>query len=300
MKLEDNTMKLENEDWTTLLYRIKTGICTPFLGAAVNYGMLPLGGDIAKDWAAEHHYPLDNTSDLAKVAQYLAIKLDPSRPKELMRDKLNKSQKPFNLNDDSEPLNVLAKLPFPIYLTTNYDDLLFSAIEHHGRAPAFEICKWNKSLSVQPTLFKRGSKFKLSAQTPVVYHLHGHKSMLDSLVLTEDDYLDFLVSMSKDINEFLPPRIQEAITGTSILFVGYSLADIDFRVLFRGLLGNLEAALGKMSIAVQLPYDHTHPSKEKAEEYITQYFDNINVRVYWGTAKEFAEELWDRWRKFNA
>jgi hypothetical protein len=105
--------------------------------------------------------------------------------------------------------------------------------------------------------------------------------------------------MSRDIDGFLPPRIQEAITGSSVLFVGYSLADIDFRVLFRGLLGNLEAALGKMSVAVQLPYEDANPNKMKAEEYITRYFGNINVRVYWGTAKKFSAELWDRWKKVN-
>ena len=116
---------------------------------------------------------------------------------------MDRSQKPFDYNDDSEPLNVLAKLPFPVYITTNYDDLLLSAIAHHGRIgpqTAVEICKWNKSLSVQPNLFKRGSKFQAHAQTPVVYHLHGHKSFVDSIVLTEDDYLDFLVNMSKNMN----------------------------------------------------------------------------------------------------
>ncbi len=296
-------MILAEKDWETLLWRIRADRCTPFLGAAVNSGMLPLGGSIANDWSDEHGFPLESKSDLPRVAQYLAIKFDPTRPKELILDKLDKSKKPLDVNDDSEPLNVLAKLPFSVYVTTNYDDLLFSAIEHHGRAssrkPAIEICKWNRSLSVKPNLFKRGSKFIPSTQTPVIYHLHGHKSVLDSLVLTEDDYLDFLVSMSRDIHGFLPPRIQEAITGSSVIFVGYSLADIDFRVLFRGLLGNLEAALAKMSVAVQLPYEDANPNKQKAEEYITRYFGNMNVRVYWGTAKNFTSELWDRWRKFS-
>jgi SIR2-like domain len=205
---------------------------------------------------------------------------------------LDKSHHPFNFNDSSEPLNVLAKLPFPVYITTNYDGLLFDAIEHHGRQsgrkPVFDICKWNKSSSVQPLVFRRGSRFVPSAQSPVIYHLHGHKSVVDSLVLTEDDYLDFLVNMSRDISGFLPPRIQEAMAGSSVLFIGYSLPDIDFRVLFRGLLGNLEAALGRMSVAVQLPYDDANPNKQNAEEYITRYFNNIrpaSVRVYWGTAK---------------
>ena len=90
------------------------------------------------------------------------------------------------------------------------------------------------------------------------------------------------------------------MTASSLLFIGYSLADIDFRVLFRGLRGNLEESLRRMSVAVQLPYDNAHPNKEKAEQYITEYFGSMTVRVYWGTAKQFATELWDRWRSYNA
>jgi hypothetical protein len=296
-------MGLSEQDWHIILTRLKQGTCTPFLGAAVNYGILPLGGAIAKTWAERYEYPLDSRSDLAKVAQFLGIKFDPTQPKELMRQELAQSQKAFSFADDTEPINVLAKLPLPLYITTNYDDLLYSAIEHHGhlsnRRPTIELCKWNRSPTFQPSVLRRGSKFKPTRDTPLIYHLHGHRSVVDSLVLTEDDYLDFLVNMSKDLDAFLPPRIQEALTASSLLFIGYSLADIDFRVLFRGLRGNLETALGKMSVAVQLPYDDTHPNKSKAEEYISHYFGSINVRVFWGTAQQFASELWQRWKKFD-
>jgi hypothetical protein len=261
-----------------------------------------LGAEIATTWAKEHGFPLENKTDLAKVAQYIAINVDATRPKELILERLENVQKGFNFNDEKEPLNVLAQLPLPVYITTNYDDLLYDAISHHGRptdrVPAREICKWNNSKNLQPVLFRKGSKFQPTRTTPVVYHLHGHKSVVDSIVLTEDDYLDFLVNMSKDINEFLPVRIQAAITGSSVLFVGYSLADIDFCVIFRGLRGNLDASLDKMSIAVQLPYDDANPDKKKAEEYVTRYFGNIKVKVYWGTASQFTSELWERWKVF--
>ena len=300
-------MQLDENAWETLLARLKSGKCTPFLGAGVNDKILPLGSEIAKTWADRFDYPLESTKDLSKVAQFLATKLgDQSRPKELILAYLDTRLNSLNFNDVDEPLNVLAKLELPIYLTTNYDDLLFQAIEFHGRStgrkPVFEICRWNKSFASQSSLFERGSKFSPSRQTPLIYHLHGHKSQPDSLVLTEDDYLDFLVNMSKGTH-FLPSRIESALTLSSVMFVGYSLADIDFRVLFRGLLGNLEQALGKMSIAVQLPYDDANPNKQKAEEYIAQYFLKTlrghELRVYWGTARSFARELWTRWSKFN-
>jgi len=40
----------------------------------------------------------------------------------------------------------------------------------------------------------------------------------------------------------LPPRIQEAFTDSTLLFLGYGLADWNFRVLFRALVEYLDRA----------------------------------------------------------
>ena len=61
--------KLGESDWELLLKRIAEGRCTPFLGAGVCYGTLPLGSEIAAAWAKKEEFPLDDCSDLAKVAQ---------------------------------------------------------------------------------------------------------------------------------------------------------------------------------------------------------------------------------------
>ena len=65
---------LTNEDWDVLLRRIKQGRCTPFLGAGACYGVLPLGGDIAKQWAEKYEYPMEDRSNLIAVSQFLALK----------------------------------------------------------------------------------------------------------------------------------------------------------------------------------------------------------------------------------
>ena len=298
-------MKIDDNDWNVLMTRIKAGTCTPFLGAAVNYGILPLGGEIARRWAADFDYPLDTRSDLAKVAQFLAIKYDPTHPKELITNALAQGQKPFDFNDDREPLNVLAKLPLPVYITTNYDDLLRAAIEHHGQAanrrPVTELCKWNRSPSFHPVYFKKGSKFVASAQTPVVFHLHGHRSAVDSLVLTEDDYLDFLVNISSG-SALLPHRIQRALTGSSLLFIGYSLSDWTFRVLYRGLVSATEKSLRRISVTVQLPQlsEDDPEVGQNIQNYMEQYFGNTDMKVSWCTAREFCAELRQRWDDFSS
>jgi hypothetical protein len=63
--------KLEEKDWNLLLGRIKDGKCNPFLGAGACAGVLPRGSDIAKKWAEEYEYPLEDCADLARVAQFM-------------------------------------------------------------------------------------------------------------------------------------------------------------------------------------------------------------------------------------
>lgn len=289
---------LTNDDWDTLLDRINGGECTPFIGAGVNYGVLPLGADIASRWATKYGYPLEDCHDLARVAEYLAVARDKMRPKELIRKEFEGVAPPdFTAADD--PLGVLADLPLPIYLTTNYDDFMVQALKSRKRDPRQELCIWNSQLEkkVKSVVFGAASTLPPTVANPVVFHLHGHSGVLDSMVLTESDYLDFLVYVSKH-NDLLPPRIQEALTGASLLFIGYRLADWDFRVIFRSLVLSMEDSLRRMSVAVQLLPDAGGQGRDEAIAYLTKYFGGMEIRIYWGTAKEFAAELRERWRAF--
>jgi hypothetical protein len=44
-------MWLTDEDWDELLYAIKDNKCTPFIGTIAFSLWLPLGSEIARDWA---------------------------------------------------------------------------------------------------------------------------------------------------------------------------------------------------------------------------------------------------------
>ena len=292
--------RLKESDWKLLLRRIKAGKCTPFLGAGACFGALPLGSEIAQSWAQEHGYPLEDCHDLARVAQFLAVQLDDSMaPKEMILEQFKNAKPPEfnppNFEDPDEPHSVLADLPLPVYMTTNYDDFMVQALESRHKDPKRKLCCWNKyvkdQLKDQPSIFEFEAGFDPTPANPVVFHLHGHNKVPESLVLTEDDYLDFLVNISRDQN-LLPPRIQRALTGASLLFIGYRLADWSFRVLFRGLVSSMEASLRRISVTVQLP-----PASTEVQKYMDKYFNRIDVRVYWGTAREFSAELRKRWNE---
>jgi len=110
-----------------------------------------------------------------------------------------------------------------------------------------------------------------TVENPAVYHFHGHKDYPDTMVLTEDDYLDFLVNISRDPS-LIPPRVQQALAGTSLLFIGYSLNDTNFRVVFRSLMEYTKRSVKKKSVTVQIP-----DKDRRVVEYLTQYFANSGI-----------------------
>lgn len=293
------SVSLSPADWELLLYRIKSGKCTPFLGAGACYGHLPMAHQIASRWARRYEYPLEGEDDLARVAQFIAVESqDASLPKELLVDEFLAAHPPDFTRPD-EPHGLLASLPLPLYLTTNYDPFMLKALHAAGRESARqELCAWNVRRPVRKKERSGAPILSATVEQPVVFHLHGHIGQHDSMILTEDDYLDFLVRLIR-YDELLPNYVQEAMAGTSLLFIGYRLADWNFRVLFRILAGFLERSLAKAHISVQLPPGSTPEQQERAMKYLSAHFSGQKIRVFWGTASEFSTELRRRWEGFH-
>lgn len=287
---------IDDKDWERLIRRIKEGKCTPFLGAGVCDGILPLGSDLAKDFATAYSYPLEDSHDLARVTQYVAVTEDPMEPKEKVSNRL-RGIAPPNFDENDEPHAVLAHLPFPIYITTNYDSFMAKALRHIKRDPKQEVCRWNSYLTRYPLIYPVDPDFNPTVANPLVFHLHGCCDIPESIVLTEDDYLDFLVKLSRG-DELLPLKIQKAFGGTSLLFLGYRLSDWDFRVLFRQLVTYLEGNLGRSHLAVQIVPGPgiCEDGIEKIQRYLNRYYGKLEIKVYWGKCREFAAELKHRWR----
>jgi hypothetical protein len=293
-------------DWDTLLRRIKSKACTPFIGAGAAAPYLPLGGGLAQQLAQEFGYPLADSQDLARVTEFVAVtKRDGLLPKDRIREVFQTITGP-SLEDRGDVHRVLASLDLPIYLTTNYDDFMFRALRADGKDVKREVCRWNKLLLEQESsAFDAG--YDPTPANPVVFHLHGRADIPESIVVSEDDYLDFLVNISKDLavspagsqqKAALPVRIRSAVRNTTLLFVGYRLADLNFRVILRGLLGSIEQSTKRISIAVQLRPDDGKSAADELnwmQDYLEQYFNwTLNLQVYWGPAAEFVDELQQR------
>ncbi len=349
----ESTKGLGDHEWSAILDAIECDLCVPFLGAGICAGSLPTASRLAFDLATETEYPLPDCDDLARVSQYVAVRSSPSIVKRRVLEMLGlrsneETHVTANRATSDDPHEVLAQLPLKLYLTTNYDDFMFKALQRCGRDAIREHCRWYCDWHERTN----GSPQEpLSVARPTVFHLHGSNDAPDSIVLTEDDYLDFLVNMSQDLN-IVPPAIQGAIANSSLLFIGYGLRDWNFRILHRALLSQVLETQRWPSFAVQLtPFEYqpgciatvymkngnrmtgevtagttnrlvlkertvgtieipresvlhvqvVDPRNQplaafnEVKDYLQQYFSQINIRIYWGTAEQFVSELWTRW-----
>jgi hypothetical protein len=298
---DDKLQSLSDPDWNRLIGKIKAGQCTPIIGPGAYSKGFPWDPAVAMGWMqdyTDYPYPWDGSYELARVAQYLSVVADPLVPKDAVAAQI-RSLDPPNFNEPDEPHRVLASLPLPIYITTNYDSFMVQALKNRreqDKDPVREFCRWGQWLQGRKSvnLEEPGP----TVAHPVVYHLHGHDEFADSLVLTYDDYLDFLVNISED-NSLIAERIQRALTGSSLLLLGYQLEDWNFRALFRSIVIFLQKGLKKTHVAVQLDPSFgdkaTEEQKKRAQKYFNRYFETRNVKVYWGTCQKFVAELRERW-----
>jgi hypothetical protein len=313
-------MSLQDEEdyWGEILRDIDKKNCTPIIGDGASAPFMPLNKEIASRWANNYGYPLDDSSQLSRVAQFLAIeKIDESYPKKALWNEIGTMEPPdFSTKElKSTPYSVLADLNLPIYITTNFDLFMEAALKAKGKSPVSEFCRWNKELSDLkragiPSVFERRSKYIPKPETPLVYHLYGLYRLspdyrpdgidIDiphSLVLTEKDYIDFALAINKEGDQdMLPPSIRKPLALTSLLFVGYSLDDLNFRLIFQGVVNSQSKPRGTI-LSVQLP---PRNNPDQAIKYLQRYTRSMfKVRVYWGDPSDFCKDLLQRWDNFK-
>jgi hypothetical protein len=275
--------------------KIRRGECTPFLGAGISAPHIPVGGALSEDLAQEYGYPLRDRTTLPRVAQYIATAYrDTMYVKNIVADRIKHCEdQSFDFSDRDQPHRILADFRLPIYLTTNYDLCMTRALEHARAKPVTTVSRWNYETRINEPDFDS----KPSMEQPVVFHLHGNVTLAHSILLTEDDYIDFSCAAQERMNEVIPIPIQRALSMTSLLFVGYSLSDWNFRILLRSLMRRMGKSSQRVNMSVQLPPgdDSIAPDRrDEAKAFLSDYLGTEQVQVHWGDAGAFLRELRNR------
>jgi len=311
------------EKWPSLLNNINGGKCTPILGPGLTESLIGSRAEIARSWAEAYSVPLapHAREELAQVSQFLAVNQDPIFPRSKLadytrgeildryRDELPEELHAASLDDlisaigarrraqdPAEPHRVLAHLPLPLYLTATFNNLLAEALTEEGKDPQVELCRWNECVDLLPSLYDREPDYLPDKDHPLVYHLFGHLQHLESIVLTEDDYFEYLIGVTSN-KDLIPPVIRMHLSNTALLFLGFRLDDWNFRVLFRSLLNPEGQRLRNRyaHVAVQIdPEEGRVREPERARRYLESYFNAEHMSIYWGSVGDFMRELQQR------
>jgi hypothetical protein len=327
--------------WLGVIDQLKEGQCVPVIGSGLLERLVGSTRDIAGRLAGGQFTPLSPGAreDLPQVAQYLSTiqkgrnlrKLylddlaaevvrrfpevaaagdapppaggpaDPlARPAGKVRRLLSAAAQRAAADGPPEAHAVLASLNCPLYITTNPDDLLTDALRRAGKRPVEQRCNWLVP-PVAPTGSPPDGPTPPTPEAPLVYQLLGHLSDPWSVVLSEDDYFKFLVGMAGENAVRRPSFVNQVLTQSGLLFLGFHLDDWDFRAFLHFFLSR-EAArtrrqFGVLDVAVQLdPEDGRNAEPDRIRDYLEKLFGQAEITIYWGSSEEFLEELGAQWR----
>jgi hypothetical protein len=274
--------------------RLREGRCVPFLGAAVNvtdddrkYSGLPLGVQVAENLSGDLAAGVvRDPGNLARVS----LQHERTNDRDYLVTRL-KDIIPDQKRSPSPLLQTIAKLPFRLIVTTNYDRLLEQALVAIGRS--YRLIVQTASGATNAPTVEEWAAIRPEEKPLLVYKIHG--SFLDkqippgaefaiecsSLIVTEDDYIDF-ISVLSDNELGVPQVVRMLMSYSTLLFLGYSLEDWDFRALYKSLvLSKLTPNGTRKSIAIQ---------KSAAADW-QKFWTKRDVDIYDEHVYRFAEML---------
>jgi hypothetical protein len=295
------------------------GRVIPFLGAGASragvFGpdQLPDGRGLVSELINKmgQPYPGQPTDSLAKVAEYFEQQIfDRLALVDYLHDRFHQQQLNAPL---SRVAQLLAAMPQSgkarFIVTTNYDSFVERAfreadrplcvITQNMRNPQRGVAQVNLKLpdgSVEQDdalLFQWEDDLRFPAGTTYLFKMHGSadhgvNNDRDDLIITENDYVDFLANSGGPVSPLFPPvSLLAAFSRRRFLFLGYSLEDWNFRVFFRLLaLRNAVSKRGRLRHwAVQL-----HPN-----ELDVQLWEKRNVHVYNADLLQFCDRIETAW-----
>jgi hypothetical protein len=240
------------ETFAALVRHISRGRCILFLGAGVHH---PPGKDSRYSYPKNERPPLGNAfaehlasrtkfsdrftnesiTNLARVSQDYETRFERSGLVTEIRQAVHTGKRP------SPALRALADLNFPVVITTNYDQLFEQALRQAGKNPFVSVYKKNEVHEEMTDELPLGEDPK--PDRPFLFKIHGDIDKPESIVITDEDYIQFVLRMSdKQDYHPVPEVVRYHLRKWPTLFIGYSLRDYNLRLLFKTLRWKLDKA----------------------------------------------------------
>ena len=237
---------------------VAKGECILFLGAGVHapppedstYTYVeeerpPFGSALSRQLAEKCNlgetFPAESPTNLQRTSLFFELAKGRRQLVGEIKTAVDDAKKP------SPALRGLAELQFPLVITTNFDRLFERALADAGKEPVVSIY----SPDGQETTDYPGPM--PTVEQPFVCKIHGDVGRPDSIVVTDEDYIKFVLRMSdKAPYDPVPMTFRYFFQKWTTLFVGYSLIDYNLRLLFKTLRWRIDQAMIPDAYSVDL------------------------------------------------
>jgi hypothetical protein len=212
-------MLMERHGVEDLIEAVKDRQAILFAGAGVSMTVgLPSWRTLVKHMAEELGIDLGETPDPdvnhLTLAEFYRLKQGSIGP---LRSWMDRNWTiPEKALKASKVHELICRLDFPIVYTTNFDRNLETAFELHGK----EFVKIVNAKDIA----------RIRDGVPQIVKYHGDFDDDESIVIAETDYLDRLSFESP-----LDIKFRSDALGKTILFIGYSMTDLNIRFLLHRL-----------------------------------------------------------------
>lgn len=326
------------DKWDAIVSDIQLNTCVPILGPGLVESAWGGMRNMAGKWAKRYEFPLApwDLDNLAQVAQYIVYRQsrsrvlteltgylidyfrnhfpndrdaveaieDPAPPVEkgasrILNQWLAHVGRLQRLQNKQDPHRLLARLPIPVFINANRDNFLLDALVEVGKRPQVCLCTWLVNYDMPVHLGpKLPDNYIPSPEEPLIFHVFGNLKHPRSLVLTEDDYFDFLMAVTRNEHSrqaCIPGMVTEALASSGLLLLGFQPNDWDFRVLLKGVLKQPGSQMSNeyTRVAVQMsPTEGSIIDPDRAIHYLQTYFQSQGkLTTFWGAAQDFLNDL---------
>lgn len=251
----------------SLITEIKKQNVVLFLGSGISLGADEKGLPSAYEFATKidkmffnNENQVSSGNELPKIAQEVIWRHNGSRYQlnSLIRDTFNGvEQHPLKTH------KLLAEIDLPM-ITTNYDTLIEKAFASCGKKLQKIVHDKQIPLATDSFLIK----------------IHGCAEEPDTCIITEKDYYRYIYSDSE-----LKKFVRTIFTRNCIIFIGYSLADINFRLLLLDLKTRLGTNIANSYFLTPNPQVNSYEYKFLCQE--------LNVIPIVGDLNDLLQEIYN-------
>lgn len=210
------------------------GACAEYVTKVGRVPGIPLGGKftelILDRCRSLNGQPNGSQLDLLSAAEYLVYLESGSREglESIFASEISRITQPRPIH------TVLAQLvEIGVVITTNYDQLLEMALGQYGRPLSKYVYD-----SQNPRTGVCSERFPVKPPNIILHKMHGTIEQRRTMVVTQSDYIRYLANLT-DPARGMPEYFRKiVIPNQSLLFLGYSLRDWNFRVIWEGVLSS--------------------------------------------------------------